>query len=103
MRYVGQTFEQMQVNLDGNQFERCTFIRCRIVYTAAGTFAIDGCTFTTCDWQFDGPAERTLYYLSALYRGLGPQGQELVEAIFRQIREGTVGQDQFLPSALVAP
>lgn len=103
MRYVGQTFQQETINLDGNQFERCAFIRCKIVYTAADTFSIDGCTFTICDWVFDGPAERTLFYLSALYRGLGPQGQELVDVIFQQIKQGTVGQESVLPSALATP
>lgn len=103
MRYVGKTFRRQDIHLDGNQFELCIFIDCRIVYTAADTFSINGCTFTTCDWVFDGPAERTLYYLSALYRGLGPQGQELVETIFQQIRDGKVGEEQFLPSAFATP
>ena len=103
MRYVGQKFEQTAINLDGNQFERCIFIECKIIYTAIDTFAIDGCTFVRCDWVIDGPAERTLFYLSELYRGLGPQGEELVEAIFQQIRDGTVGQEQVLPSALASP
>jgi len=102
MRYVGETFENATINLDGNQFEGCTFVKCRIIYTAADTFSIDGCTFVTCDWLFDGAAERTLYYLSALYRGLGPPAQELVDVIFQQIKEGRIGQETMLPSALAA-
>ena len=44
-----------------------------------------------------------LYDLSALYRGLGPQGQELIDAIFQQIRDGTVGQEHLQPSAVATP
>ncbi len=91
MDIIGRRFDNSSVEVDGNRFESCTFVRCRIIFSALDTVTFKDCIFDRCDWVFDGPAETTLTYLSALYRGLGPQGQELVEAVFQGIREGNVG------------
>ena len=91
MRFEDTTFRETVVELDGNQSLNCQFFRSKLVYRAEDTVAFDGCTFTECDWVVDGPAERMLYFLSALYRGLGPQGETLVEGIFDQVRTGTIG------------
>jgi hypothetical protein len=90
MKTVGQTFQNERVEVDGSVFERCVFDRCHIVYSATDYVQFVGCTFNSCDWVFSDAADLTLVYLSALYRGLGKQGQELVDAIFDQIRTGTL-------------
>jgi hypothetical protein len=102
MRYENKTFERETVNLDGNEFVGCHFIESRLILTAFDGVTIDRCTITRCDWVLDGPAENTILYLSAIYRGLGVQGQQLVEAIFDSIRRGTVGQDVTVPSLAAA-
>jgi len=90
---VGQSFVDERLGVDGTTFERCTFTRCQIVFSAAEAVVLKECTFTDCNWVFAGPAETTLSYLSALYSGLHPAGEDLVETIFQAIREGTIGDD----------
>jgi hypothetical protein len=100
MRYADKTFQQYAVNLDGNEFDHCIFIRCQMIYAGGGTVSFIGCRFNECDWVVDHAAERTLHFLSAIYRELGPQGHELVEGIFDQIRNGTIGQPSIVPAAV---
>lgn len=90
---VDQTFEDERLEVDGTTFERCVFKRCRIVFSAIDTVSFKQCHFDTCEWIFDGPAEATLKYLSALYRGLGPAGQDLIELIFQSVREGNLEEE----------
>lgn len=89
-RFVGKVFENARLEVDGSTYERCKFLRCRIGFSAIDTVVFKECVFTQCEWIFEGPAETTLAYLSALYRGLGAGGQQLVDGIFQGIRDGTV-------------
>ncbi len=91
MRYVGQTFNDEAIDVDGKRFERCTFNRCKIIFNGQAATAFDRCTFNQCQWVFDKGAEQTLQYLSALYTGLDQGGKDMVEAIFDSIRQGGVG------------
>jgi hypothetical protein len=91
-------FDGVLVELDGMIFDRCIFTQCKLVFRADDSVSFNRCTFVRCDWVFDGAAERTLLYLSALYQGLRPEGGDLVEAIFQNIREGKVGEEITLPS-----
>ena len=90
MNIVGRRFQDERVEVDGEVFERCVFDRCQIVYRATEYVQFHDCTFNNCDWVFSDGADLTLVYLSALYRGLGPQGQDLIETIFQQIRTGAL-------------
>lgn len=91
MRYVNQTFNDEAIDVDGNQFHRCTFNRCKIIFNGKAGTEFVGCLFNQCDWVFDKGAEETLQYLAGLYSGLGPGGQNIVEAVFDSIRQGGVG------------
>jgi hypothetical protein len=90
MNIVGRRFQNERVEVDGLVFERCVFDRCHIVFRATEYVQFLDCTFNNCDWVFSDAADLTLVYLSALYRGLGKEGQDLVETIFQQIRSGTL-------------
>jgi hypothetical protein len=92
----GETFRNTSLILAGIRFESCTFILCQLIYDGDEAFAFDNCTFFECEWTFDGPAENTLVFLSALYDGLGEEGQQLVESVFNSIREGKV-KDHVIP------
>ncbi len=87
MRYIKQSFSGEIVELDGNQFEDCTFTDCKLIFSALDRVSFNRCTFTECNWVFDGPAETTLSFLSDLYQGLGPEGRKLVELIVQGIRD----------------
>lgn len=86
----GQVFTNTFMQLDNTHFKQCSFRQCRLIFRAEGNVAFTDCTFDHCHWILDGPAETTLLYLSALYRQLGPEGRELVEAVFQSIRDGSV-------------
>lgn len=95
---VDRQFVGATVDLDGMVFDGCTFTECRLVFRAEDSVSFNRCTFTNCDWVFDGAAERALLYLSALYQGLRPEGSQLVEALFQNIREGKIGEEVTLTS-----
>jgi hypothetical protein len=59
--FVDSSFEGQTIVLDGNDYLRCRFLRCRIIVTR-GNFSVRECTFDTCNFEFSGEAEniRTL-------------------------------------------
>jgi hypothetical protein len=86
----GVTFGQEPVQVDGFYFKDCKFLQSKIIFRGFEPVQFDGCLFDRCEWVFDGPAENTLLFLSALHRGLGLEGANLVEGIFESIRIGGV-------------
>lgn len=89
MRYVDQVFEDTDVILDGNEYERCVFRRTRITYSAYKGGGFSYCEFYECRWALRGPAADTLQFLSATFNGLGEEGRALVEKTFDNIRDGS--------------
>lgn len=92
--FEDRAFENERWEVDGLAFVRCKFKRCRLVFSGGDQVSFKDCTFADCDWVFDGPAENTLAYLSAMYHGLGPAGKQLVTSIFRGIEHGTFPSDR---------
>jgi hypothetical protein len=86
----GHRFENEPVDLDGYYFVECTFYRCKLIFRGEDPVRLENCTIIECDWVFDGPAENTVRFLSALYHGLGASGEVLVKAIFEGIKDGSV-------------
>jgi hypothetical protein len=86
-RYVGQTFEDSDILVDGKHYERCTFRRCRLTFSAsapqAGAFLSN--RFEECTWVIDGAATETLSFLSVLCQ-IGWRAE--VENILRQVLSG---------------
>ena len=87
MKVVGLTFEDQEVVMDFHEYERCTFIRCKIVFHGAGAFSLVHNTFSECNWEFRSNAGLTLQVMSAIYKE-GGGGRELVESFFQSIRGG---------------
>jgi hypothetical protein len=85
-------YKGVTVRLDGNHFRACTFQDCRLEFGGSDLVGMVECSFTDCVWAFVGPAANTLSFLSALYRGLGPEGAQLVERTFENIRSVHVTQ-----------
>jgi hypothetical protein len=52
--------------VSGGKFERCKIVVCGVAVVA-----LSGCTFNDCEWSFDGPAARTVQFMSALYASGG--------------------------------
>ena len=57
--FVDSSFEGQTIVLDGNDYLRCRFLRCRIIVTR-GNFSVRECTFDTCNFEFSGVAKRRI-------------------------------------------
>lgn len=53
--FVDVSFQGTTVVLDGNEYLRCRFVRCRLVLTR-GNFSLRDCAFDTCNFEFGGEA-----------------------------------------------
>lgn len=83
-KFENQTFLNQSLVIDGNEYDRCKFIGCNIVFTGVQDVSLTHNSFDHCRWSLDGPAARTIQYMAALYAG---GARELVEATFKNIRE----------------
>jgi hypothetical protein len=83
MALISETnFSTVRVELDGKQFEHCTFDRCAIVFKASSPYKLNGCTFNDCSFHFEGAAALTIRFMTDLY----PIAPELIEGTFDKIR-----------------
>jgi hypothetical protein len=85
MRFEKANYENTQEHLDGNEYIECTFQGCTLVYSGGILPILHGCSMNDCSWKFDGAAERTVAFMSALYHG---GGKELIDKTLEQIRTG---------------
>lgn len=91
MRYEKQHFVDETIKIGGNQYADCTFERCKLEFEGKSRdTAFIRCRFTECAWIFTGSAVDTLRWLSILYATFGDWGKKEVEALFDQIRDGTI-------------
>lgn len=79
-------YQSVAIELDGNEFDQSTFVSCQLIYRGTGPVSLSRCTLSGSPFVFRGDAERTLSFLRAIYHGMGPGGQEIVESIFWNIR-----------------
>jgi hypothetical protein len=85
-KHVNEQFSNLPVVLDGEEFSRCTFTRCRIIYRATTPASVAGNTFEACGYEFEGAAANTVHFLRELYHGTGARGADVVEKVFAGIR-----------------
>ena len=71
MIFKKHTFTDELVNLDDNQYTKCTFDRCEIVYSGGGLPKLAENNFKDCAYTFDGAASRTISFMTNLYSGGG--------------------------------
>lgn len=88
--YEDTTFESQRVDLDGNEYERCTFRSCELVYSGGVPPVLVDNTMSGCQWQFDGAAGRTIAFMQALYHGGGEGARRLVEETIENMMRGTL-------------
>jgi len=84
--YVGQTFENIDVHLDGNTYHACNFVTCNLIFAGVAAPAFDTCVFDRCRFSVEKHAALTIGWLSAIYHNMGEGGREKVEVLFNQIR-----------------
>jgi hypothetical protein len=85
MKFINTTYTDETINLDDNDFEGCTFVRCTLVYKG-GVFRLAGNSLDSPRFAFDGAAANTLRFMAELYKG---GASDIVESTFDNIRQGT--------------
>ncbi|MDQ3226810.1 MAG: hypothetical protein M3Q50_09300 [Chloroflexota bacterium] len=88
--YKDKKFINQDVLIDGQRFFNCRFIESRIVFRGTAPVQFEDCVFTECQWVFDGPAENTLRFLSALANDLGPEANAMVVNMLQGIVLGQI-------------
>jgi hypothetical protein len=86
-RNIGNTYQNVTVKLDNNEFTDCKFFNCLMEYSGLGPASIYGCQFVDVQWVFAGPAQNTLQFMHAVYHGMGDGGRKLIEQTFENIKK----------------
>jgi hypothetical protein len=63
-----QIFTDEPVEIDGNSFFNCKFIRCTLVYSGGSASTFDTCIFDDPKLSFIGPAGNTMAFMESLMR-----------------------------------
>jgi len=87
MKFEGKTFKNETIDIDFNQFSKCQFENCTLVYHGYGVIGMDGCSFNNVNWSFADAAASTLQFMHGLYHGAGEGGKNLIELTFNNIRK----------------
>jgi hypothetical protein len=83
-QYSDENFEGAQVELDGNQYVRCNFNNCTMVYRGGEIPVLQHCNFKGENWRFEDAAERTLILLQNFSRA-GSGFEALVRGCFPEL------------------
>jgi hypothetical protein len=86
VKYSGQTFEDVAVDLDGNEFDDCTFRKVIFDYSG-GTLVMNHCRIESFSFRFGGALSTGLF---ALYQLFGTEGMLQIIRGFTQPAEGEV-------------
>ena len=84
--FHGSTFQNLTIDVDGNQYVDCTFDHCQIRFSGKAAPQFISCAFNDCQFSLDGSAAMTIAYLASVYQGLGEGGRALVETLFEEIK-----------------
>lgn len=82
-----QQFTNLVICLDGATFINCKFEGCRLTYSGILPVTLAQNEFNDCTWEFSGPAQNTIGFMTQLYTG---GAKELIESTFKNIQEGAV-------------
>ena len=87
MDFVEETFEGVDVTLDGNSYERCRFESVNFIY-GGGSLKMTDCHMNHFTWRFTGDLANGLYALHQLF---GTEGLITIIRGFTDPKAGTVG------------
>ena len=65
MKHRDDTFTD-EVELDGNEFDNCTFSGASLIYRGGTPPRLSGCSFTDFKFEFQGAAANTVAFLQAM-------------------------------------
>lgn len=69
MKHEDKTFTDEKISVDGNQFYRCIFNECHLIYHGGELPFIEKCQFNDCLWRLMDAAWQVERYLKNLYAG----------------------------------
>lgn len=67
--FISNTYKNATVQLDGNNFVRCTFEKCRLEYSGGSPPSLIENSFIDCQWVFNEGAANTATFLRSLVAG----------------------------------
>lgn len=66
--FTNQLYEEQSVYLDGNRYEHCTFVRCRMIFHGDELPALVDCQISdSSEWVMQHAAMRTMLFFRAMY------------------------------------
>jgi len=77
-KFVGRTFENQIIELDGKEFEHCTFVNCMIVLRRGET-RLHRCTFDRCKLMLKDQAYTVGKIIQAFTHGKAVKVLDLLE------------------------
>lgn len=66
-KHVAKIFENVPVEVDGEEFLDCEFRRAELVYSGGPVPVFTGCTFDSVNFMFQGAAGRTTAFIAFLH------------------------------------
>ena len=88
MKFEDQSFYSKDIHMDFNQFIKCKFVDCNLIYHGFGPIGMEGCSFKNIRWTFSDAAFNTVNFMASLYAGAGEGGRQLIEKTFENIKAG---------------
>jgi hypothetical protein len=88
MKIVEKEFTGEPIHMDFNEFIRCKFKGCTMIYHGFGPVGMVGCSFGEVKWTFVDAASNTIKFMAGIYAGAGEGGKKLIESAFEEIRSG---------------
>ncbi len=84
MQHMGLKFVDREIELDDNDFDKCSFKDCNLIYRGGPVPSVTNCSFDDdCRLTFDGCAANAVRFLASLHQsGFGA----VVERTFNSIR-----------------
>ena len=76
--WKNRTFQNQTIDLDGNSYENCTFVNCKIRYAGGPYHLAGGFGRQDVNWEFHNAALRTIRLLREL------QTEPIFQTIFPQ-------------------
>lgn len=89
MRYEKTAFKGVEVVLDGNEYEHCSFDSCTFVYSGGESRFGFNRVSPDCNFLFRGAAGNTVRTMQAIYRDFGEWGKRQIISTFEQIAPGS--------------
>lgn len=86
-KYEGKTFGVQTVVLDGRIFSRCQFNGTKLIFEGKQGTSISNCELNGISLGVAGDAERTLLFLTGLYKEL-PELRPVIDSTLEGVRTG---------------